>query len=342
MIGEKFMLRSKILGTGMYVPPKIYKNDDLAQMMETSDEWIKQRTGIEQRHWVEGHVATSDLALEAAKTALKNAGVDKSEIEMIILATLSPDHEFPGTACYLQKKLGTPGIPALDVRQQCSGFIYSMSIADQFIRTGTYKKILIVGAEVHSKGLDRTPRGREISVLFGDGAGAVVLGATEVSNPKTDSHVLSTHIHADGTHAEELWTELPGFDRVGDRFQPGDIELGGHYPKMNGKVVFMNAVKRMPEVLVEALTKNELKIEDIDLFVFHQANLRINDMIAKQFNIPEEKVFNTIQKFANTTAATIPIGLDEAVRAGKLKKGMLVASAAFGSGFTWASAIYRW
>jgi 3-oxoacyl-[acyl-carrier-protein] synthase-3 len=336
------MLRSKILGTGMYVPPRVYKNDDLAAMMETSDEWIKQRTGIEQRYWVEGHVSTSDLAVEASQKALKNAGVDKSEIEMVILATLSPDHEFPGTACFVQKKLGIPGIPALDVRQQCSGFIYSLSIADQFIRTGTYKKILIIGSEVHSKGLDKSPRGREVSVLFGDGAGAVVIGATEVSDPNTDSHILSTHLHADGTYAEELWTELPGFDREGERAQPDDLASGGLFPKMNGKVVFMNAVKRMPEVLMEALAKNNLKIEDIDLFVFHQANLRINDMIAKQFNIPEEKVFNTIQKYANTTAATIPIGLDEAVRAGKLKKGMLVASAAFGSGFTWASAVYRW
>ncbi len=326
----------------MYVPPKIWKNDDLTQFMDTSDEWIRQRTGIEQRHWVEGKTSTSDLAYEASLIALKNAGVDKSEIDMIILATLSPDHEFPGTACFLQKKLGIPGIPALDVRQQCSGFIYSMSIADQFIRTGTYKKILIVGAEVHSKGLDKTTEGRDVTVLFGDGAGAVVVGAVEVTDPAKDSHILSTHIFADGTYAEELWTPVPGTANEGDRITHGNIDGKLQWPQMNGKTVFMHAVKRMPEALLAALTKNNLKPEDIDLFVFHQANLRINDMIAKQFNIPEEKVFNTIQKFANTTAATIPIGLDEAVRAGKLKKGMLVASAAFGSGFTWASAIYRW
>jgi 3-oxoacyl-[acyl-carrier-protein] synthase-3 len=336
------MLRSKILGTGMYVPPRLVKNDDLASMLETSDEWIKQRTGIEQRYWVEGKIATSDLALEACKGALKNAGVDKSEIDLLILATLSPDHEFPGTACFLQKKLGVPGIPALDVRQQCTGFLYSMSIADQFIRSGMYQKILIVGSEVHSKGLNKTPAGREVSVLFGDGAGAAVIGATEVTDEKKDSHILSTHLHADGSFAEELWTELPAFDREGDRLQASDLDSDKHWPRMNGKVVFLHAVKRMPEVLMEALEKNKLKIEDIDLFVFHQANIRINDMIAKQFNIPEDKIFNTIHKFANTTAATIPIGLDEAVRAGKLKKGMLVASAAFGSGFTWASAIYRW
>jgi 3-oxoacyl-[acyl-carrier-protein] synthase-3 len=336
------MLRSKILATGMYVPPKLVKNDDLATMMDTSDEWIRQRTGIEQRYWVDAATSTSDLALEACNRALKNAGVDKSEIEMLILATLSPDHEFPGTACFLQKKMGLSGIPALDVRQQCTGFIYSLAIADQFIRSGTYKKILVVGAEVHSKGLDKTPKGRDVSVLFGDGAGAVVLGATEVTDPKKDSYLLSTHLHADGAFAEELWTPYPGNARVGDRMDQSIIDEELYWPRMNGKTVFTHAVKRMPETLLEALNANGLKIEDIDLFVFHQANLRINDMIAKQFNIPEGKVFNTIQKYANTTAATIPIGLDEAVRSGKLKKGMLVASAAFGSGFTWGSAVYRW
>ena len=336
------ILRSKFLGTGMYVPPKIWKNDDLSALMDTSDEWIRQRTGIEQRHWVEGNVGTSDLALEAATIALKNAGVDKSEIEMLIVATITPDHEFPGSACFLQKKLGLPGIPALDVRQQCTGFVYALSIADQFIRSGTYKKILIVGSEVHSKGIEKNNNGREVSVLFGDGAGAVVVGATQITDAKTESHILSTHLHADGTYAEELWVPAPGSATAGDRLVSTMLDEGLHYPKMNGKAVFVNAVKKMPEVLMEALTANQMKIEDVDLFVFHQANLRINDMIAKQFNIPEDKVFNTIQKYANTTAATIPIGLDEAVRAGKLKKGMLVASAAFGSGFTWASALYRW
>ncbi len=335
------MLRSKILSTGMYVPPKIVRNDDLASLMDTSDEWIRQRTGIEQRHWVEGKVSTSDLALKATEVALKNANLEASQIDMIILATLSPDHEFPGTACFLQKKLGVPGIPALDVRQQCTGFIYSLSIADQFIRNGVYRNILVVGSEVHSKGLEKNSHGRDVSVLFGDGAGAVILGATEITDPLTESHILSTHLHADGTFAEELWTAAPGTGNSDDRINSAEIHEGLHYPRMNGKTVFMNAVKRMPETLLEGLAANGLKIEDIDLFVFHQANLRINDMIAKQFEIPEEKVFNTIQKYANTTAATIPIGLDEAVRAGKLKKGMLVASAAFGSGFTWGSAIYR-
>ena len=335
------MLRSRIASTGMYVPPGLMKNDDLAKIMDTSDEWIRQRTGIEQRYWVDPNTSTSDLALKASEIALKNANLDKSQIDMIILATLSPDHEFPGTACYLQKKLGVPGIPALDVRQQCTGFIYSMSIADQFIRNGVYKNILVVGAEVHSKGLQKTNDGRDVTVLFGDGAGAVIMTATEVANPQTDSHILSTHLHADGTYAEELWTPAPGTANSAERVGAKEIAESLHYPKMNGKTVFMHAVKRMPEALQEALEFNKIKASEIDLFVFHQANLRINDMIAKQFEIPEHKVFNTIQKFANTTAATIPIGLDEAVRAGKLKKGMLVASAAFGSGFTWGSALYR-
>jgi 3-oxoacyl-[acyl-carrier-protein] synthase-3 len=267
--------------------------------------------------------------------------MDKSQLDMIILATLSPDHEFPGTACFLQRKLGVPGIPALDVRQQCTGFIYAMSIADQFIRTGMYRNILVVGAELQSKGLEKNDNGRDVAVLFGDGAGAVVMTATEVKDPKKDPHVLSTHLYADGTFAEELWVAAPGSANSADRIGGDDLEKKLHYPHMNGKLVFMNAVKRMPEALETAFKQNGITMEEVDLFVFHQANLRINDMIAKQFGIPEHKVFNTIQKYANTTAATIPIGLDEAVRAGKLKPGMLVASAAFGSGFTWGSAVYR-
>ncbi len=335
------MLRSKIIATGMFVPPRIVTNQDLAGMMDTSDEWIRQRTGIEQRHWAADDASTSDLAFEASKKALENAGLDKSQLDMIILATLSPDHEFPGTACFLQRKLGVPGIPALDVRQQCTGFIYAMSIADQFIRTGMYRNILVVGAELQSKGLEKNDNGRDVAVLFGDGAGAVVMTATEVQDPKRDPHVLSTHLYADGNFAEELWVAAPGSANSADRIGEADLEKKLHFPHMNGKLVFMNAVKRMPEALQTAFKQNGVTMEEVDLFVFHQANLRINDMIAKQFGIPESKVFNTIQKYANTTAATIPIGLDEAVRAGKLKPGMLVASAAFGSGFTWGSAIYR-
>jgi len=336
------MIRSKILGTGMYHPSKCVTNFDLSKTMDTSDEWIQQRTGIKQRYWIEDEKqTTSDLALEACLVALKNANVKKEEIDLLILSTLSPDHEFPGTACFLQSKLNILGIPALDVRQQCTGFIYAMSIADQFIKTQMYKKVLVVGAEIHSKGLNKTTQGRDVSVLFGDGAGAVVLGATEVQN-KEDSQIFSTHIHADGTFAKELWVQAPGFAYPNDRLDLSAIERGEHFPKMNGKNIFTHAVKRMPEAIVECLNANQFKLEDVDLFLFHQANLRINEMVAKLLKIPNEKVFNTIDRFANTTSATIPIGMNEALKAGKLKKGMLVATAAFGSGFTWGSALLRW
>jgi 3-oxoacyl-[acyl-carrier-protein] synthase-3 len=285
---------------------------------------------------------SSDLGLEAAKRALVAAGTYKSEIDLLILATLSPDADFPGTACFLQAKLDVPGIPALDVRQQCTGFLYGLSIAEKFIRTGAARRVLLVGAETHSKGLDKSTRGRDVSVLFGDGAGAVVLGPSPEGDGETG--IISTHLHADGRFARELWLEYPSMNKPGDRLTAEMLSNGDvrHYPSMNGKTVFTHAVKRMPEVMGEALDGAGLKVEDVDLFVFHQANLRINEMVAKQMGIPAEKVFNTIDRFGNTTASTIPIGLDEAVRAGRLKPGMLVGSAAFGSGFTWGSALIRW
>ena len=333
---------SKILGVGSFVPPRVVTNEDLRAYMDTSDEWIQQRTGIRERHWVEGKTVTSDLALAASLKALESAKVKKEEIDMIILATLSPDHEFPGTACFLQAKLGLPGIPALDVRQQCTGFLYGLSIADKFIRTGSAQKVLLVGAEVHSKGLDKTTHGRDVAVLFGDGAGAVVVGAADGPASENEAGIYSTHLHADGTYARELWIQAPTQDTDGERMTHEMIERGEHYPRMNGKTVFTHAVKRLPEAIMEALSANGFKLADVDLFLFHQANLRINEFVAKQMGIPEEKVFNTIDRFGNTTAATIPIGMDEAVKAGKLKKGMLVATAAFGSGFTWGSAVFRW
>jgi len=338
------MYKSKILGVGSFVPKDIYKNEDLGKFMDTTDEWIQQRTGIKQRHWVDINSTTSssDLGLEAAKRALTNAGIQKEEIDMIIFATLSPDHEFPGTACFFQAKLDVPGIPALDVRQQCSGFLYSLTIADQFIRTGTCKKILIVGAEVHSRGMDRTTRGRDVGVLFGDGAGSIVLGRCDGEPGKMDSQIISTKIHADGRFAKELWVEAPGLAAGFERIDNAMLTEGKHYPRMNGKTVFVHASKRMPEAVGEALEGTGYTVADVDLFLFHQANLRINEMVAKQLGIPEEKVFNTIDRFGNTTAATIPLGMDEAVKAGKLKRGMLVASAAFGSGFTWSSALFRY
>lgn len=336
------MYRSEIAGVGMYVPEDIYTNNDLSKFMETSNEWIIQRTGIEERHWVKPEVATSDLALKAAEEAIKNAGIDKKEIDCIMFATLSPDHDFPGAACFLQPKLGLTEIPSIDVRQQCSGFLYGMSMADAFIKVGQYKTILLVGAEVHSKGLDKTTRGRDVSVLFGDGAGAAIIRRTEVKDAKKDSHIMSTHLFSDGQFAKELWLPGPGMGNGAERVNHQMLEEGLQYPEMNGKKVFAHATRRMCEALMLALETNKVKIEDIDLFLFHQANLRINQFIANELKIPEEKVFNTIQRFGNTTAATIPIGMAEAVKAGKLKKGSLVASAAFGSGFTWASSVYRW
>jgi 3-oxoacyl-[acyl-carrier-protein] synthase-3 len=332
---------SRITGLGSYVPPRVVKNDDLAAMMDTSDEWIQQRTGIKQRHWVEPSVTTSDLALEASVKAIADAGLSKDQIDMILFATLSPDHEFPGTACFLQAKLGLPGIAAIDVRQQCTGFVYGMAMADSFIKNGMARNVLLVGAEVHSKGLDKTPRGRDVGVLFGDGAGAVVISAVDGAPAPNASRIYSTHLHADGSFAKELWIPAPGMG-FEQRVSLSQMESFSQFPTMNGKSVFLHASKRMPEVTLEALAANGLRPQDIDLYVFHQANIRINEMVAKQLDIPAEKVFNTIDRFGNTTAATIPLGLAEARKAGRLKPGMLVASAAFGSGFTWAAAVYRW
>lgn len=336
------MFNSEIIGTGMYVPPGVVTNHDLSKMMETSHEWIVQRSGIEERRWVSPDVTTTDLALKAAEEAIQNAGIDKKEIDCILFATLSPDHDFPGNACFLQPKLGLTEIPAIDVRQQCSGFLYGMSIADAFIRMGQYKTILLVGAEIHSKGLDKSTRGRDVAVLFGDGAGAVIIRRKEVKDKNKDSHIMSTHLFAEGAGAKDLWLEAPGMGLGPDRMNHQMIEEGKHFPYMNGKRVFANAVRRMCEAMMLACETNKVKLDDIDLFLFHQANMRINQMIAQELKIPEDKVFNTIQKYGNTTAATLPIGMHEAVKAGKLKKGMLVASAVFGSGYTWGSSIYRW
>jgi 3-oxoacyl-[acyl-carrier-protein] synthase-3 len=336
---------SRILGVGSYVPPQVWTNDDLAKLMDTSDEWIQQRTGIKQRHWVDinSKTGTSDLGLEASLRALEASKTAKEEIDLIIFATLSPDAFFPGSGCFLQAKLGLPGVPALDIRQQCSGFIYGLSIADQFIKSGMYKKILLVGAEVHSKVLDRTTQGRDVSVLFGDGAGAVVIGATDgASADKKAPQILTTHLYADGAYARELWIQSPGTAYEGDSNTYDRLEHGDFFPKMNGKTVFAHACKKMTESLHTALASQNLKITDVDLFLFHQANARISETVGRQLNAPAEKIFNTIDRFGNTTAATIPLGMDEAIKSGRLKPGMLVASAVFGAGFTWASALIRW
>ncbi|GJM38296.1 MAG: 3-oxoacyl-[acyl-carrier-protein] synthase 3 [Acidimicrobiales bacterium] len=336
--------RTRIAGVGSFVPDRVVTNDDMTQWMDTSDEWIQTRSGIEQRHWVEpDNTTTSDLGLEAANKAMAAAGITPADLDMILFATLSPDHEFPGTACFLQAKLGCPEIPAIDVRQQCSGFVYGMAQADMFIRGGMADTILLVGAEIHSKGLDVSTEGRDVTVLFGDGAGAAVLQATDVDDPSTQPHIYSSHLHADGTYAKDLWTEGPSMTYAPNRWDNDWLERKAQYPQMNGKKVFKHAVTRMPEVALEALEANDFTVDDVDLWIFHQANMRINYFAAKTLGIEDDdKVFNTIQKFGNTTAATIPIGLDEALKAGKLEPGMLVCIAAFGAGFTWASSLVRW
>jgi len=330
------MRRTRILSTGRYVPPKVVTNDDLSKILPTSDEWIRERTGIEKRHFVDNEIGASDLGTEAAKIALQRASLKPSDIDFIIFATLSPDLFFPGSGCLLQQKLGIPGIGALDIRNQCTGFIYGLSVADAFIRSGVYRRILLVGAEVHSTGVEFAERGRHIAVLFGDGAGAVVLEPCEDGRG-----ILSTHLHADGRYARDLWTENPGSRRI-PRLYPEMLTDGSAFPQMNGREVFKHAVTKFPEVIMEALNKNELKLEDVDLLIPHQANLRISEAVATRLGLPPEKVFNNIQRYGNTTAASIPIALDEALEMGKLKDGDLLVLAAFGSGFTWASAAIKW
>lgn len=335
------MIRSHITGTGSYLPSRVVTNAEISTMVDATPEWIVERSGIEQRHWVEGTVTTSDLALEASRRALDAAGLGPRDLDMIVLATISPDHDFPGTGCFLQDKLDAPGIPAIDVRQQCSGFIYALHQADAYIRLGQVDRVLVVGAEIHSKGIDLSPDGKDIAVLFGDGAGAVILEST--ANPTPDQpQIYSTHIHSDGSQAKTLWAEYPSQASPGHRIRVEDLEAGRHFPFMDGKRVFLNAVKRMPESIDEALKVNGMNLEDIDLFFFHQANLRINEAVAKRLHIDPSKVINTIQRTANTTAATIPICIDHAVQTGQLEPGMLVACSAFGSGFTWGSALLRY
>lgn len=329
------MPRTAILGLGQYLPERVVTNDDLAKMFDTSDEWIQQRTGIKERRYVEDGVGPADLAVPATEQALENAGLKREDIEFIIFATLNPDYFFPGSGCVLQDKLGLPGIGALDVRNQCSGFIYGLSVADAFIRTGMYKRILLVGAEVHSSGLEFADTGRDVTVLFGDGAGAVILGATE-----EDKGILSSHLHADGKYAKELWLEIPAA-RYFPRLTKEHMDEGRHYPRMNGRRVFKMAVEKMPEAINEALEANGLTVDDIDLLVPHQANLRINEFVAQKLGIPPEKVYNNIQRYGNTTAGSIPIALNEAIQEGKAKKGDTVMLAAFGSGFTWASCVLK-
>ncbi|MFP5438754.1 MAG: 3-oxoacyl-ACP synthase III family protein [Bacteroidia bacterium] len=337
------MYHSKISGLGYYVPANVVTNNDLSEIIDTNDAWIQERTGIqERRHVVKGDGdTTTTMGVKAAKVAIERAGIQKDDIDFIIFATLSPDYYFPGPGVLVQRDLGlSRTIGALDIRNQCSGFIYALSVADQFIKTGMYKNILIIGSELHSTGLDMSTRGRNVSVIFGDGAGAAVLTREE----DLTKGILSTHLHSEGQHAEELSLIAPGMGKrwVTDIIAENDPEDVSYYPYMNGQFVFKNAVQRFAEVIMEGLKTNNLEVSDIDMLIPHQANLRISQFIQHKFQLTDDQVFNNIMKYGNTTAASVPIALTEAWEQGKIKQGDTVVLAAFGSGFTWGSAIIKW
>jgi len=348
------MFQTKIAGVGMYIPEQIVTNNDLLKFMDTSDEWIQERTGIKERHYAHRtNETTTTMGVEAAKVAIERAGLTPQDIDFIIFATICPDYYFPGCGVLLQRAMQMKEIGALDVRNQCSGFIYALSVGDQFIKTGMYKNILVVGSEKHSFGLDFSTRGRNVSVIFGDGAGAVVLQPA-----KENQGILSTHLHSDGSSAEILamynpgthanhWMEQPVADfddaEIGEMFfSHAMIDKAQVFPNMDGPAVFKKAVEKFPEVILEALHKNNLQATDLRLLIPHQANLRISQFVQKKLKLSDDQVHNNIQKFGNTTAASIPIALCEAWEQGKIKEGDLICLAAFGSGFTWASALLRW
>jgi 3-oxoacyl-[acyl-carrier-protein] synthase-3 len=335
--GGFLVIRAKILGVGRYLPEKRVTNSDLAKMFNTSDEWIRQRTGIVERRFAEEGVYCSDIALEASREALKNAGMKAGDLDFIIFATLSPDHHMPGSGCYLQAKMGLTEIGCLDIRNQCSGFLYSLAVADAFVRMGMYKRILVVGAEIHSSGLSFTDEGRDVAVIFGDGAGAVIVGPSD--DPSRG--ILTTHLHADGRYADMLKLEMFDISQT-PYLTHQTIDEGRIWPKMQGKEVFKMAVTKIPEVVEEALQANGLKIGDVDLFLPHQANLRINQFAAARLEVPEEKFYSNIQRYGNTTAASIPIALSEVLEQGALKEGDVMVMVAFGSGFTWGASVIRW
>ena len=332
------MKKSRILGAGHYVPERIVTNEELSQLMNTNNEWIVERTGIQERRWYTPGVDTlTNMSAKAARMAMERAKVDPSEIEFIVFATITSDYFIPGNGVLLQRELGLTTVGAIDIKNACSGFVYAISVADQFIKTGMYKKILVVGAEIQSSGLDKSDEGRSSAVIFADGAGAVVLGAVEADQPG----ILSTHLHSEGAHAEELYCIAPS-SSAKVRVSQELIDRGDFFLKMNGNAVFKHAVVRFMEVIKEALEFNGYTKEDLDLLVPHQANLRISQFIQQKMNLPDEKVFNNIMYLGNTTAGTIPIALSQAWEQGRIKENDLICLAAFGSGFAWASALLRW
>lgn len=335
------MYTSKITGLGFYVPENVVTNDDLSKLMDTNDAWIQERTGIkERRHIKKGDGnSTSIMGVKASKIALERADLTPDDIDMIVFATLSPDKYFPGGGVEVQEMMNIRTIPALDVRNQCSGFVYALSVADQYIKTGMCKHVLVIGSENHSGGLDFSTRGRGVSVIFGDGAGAAVVSR----NTSDKGGILSTHLHSEGQYKDELVLQGPSTGHwVPEIIAENPQENIPYFPYMNGQFVFKHAVVRFAEVIEEGLNANNLTVDDVDMLIPHQANLRISQFIQRKMNLPDEKIFNNIQKYGNTTAASIPIALTEAWEAGKIKEGDLVVLAAFGSGFTWASAIIQW
>ena len=330
-------MRSRIIGTGMCVPDRVVTNHDLEKLMDTSDEWIRQRTGVVERRWIVEGESSASMTKKAAKQACERAGIDMSEIDCIIAATLSPDYFFPGNATMIQRELGLSGCATYDVRNQCTGFIYSLALADSFVRSGRYEKVLVVGSELHSTGLDLTTRGRDVSVIFGDGSGVAIVAPSE----DEDHGIIDFFLHADGTHAKLLWTDCES-SICHPRLTVEMIEDARVYPKMRGRVVFVHALQRFQEAIKEAVEKCGYAVEDVDFFIFHQANLRITEIVLTSLDIPIEKSHNNIDKYGNTTAASIPIALHEAVELGKIKPGDLVCLVAFGSGFTWGSVLMRW
>jgi 3-oxoacyl-[acyl-carrier-protein] synthase-3 len=331
------MPRTEFIATGFHVPERVVSNDELAQLMDTSDEWITQRSGIKTRHWIAPGETCSDLAHRATLVALARADLKPTDLDCIVFCTTSPDHFFPGNGVYLQRLLGLAGLPALDVRDQCSGFLYGLSVADAWIRTGQYRRVLLVGAEVQSPGLDCSTAGRDTAVLFGDGAGVAILGPTD--DPTRG--VLSTHLFADGSYAEKLWMDAPGVAHY-PWISAALVTAGKAKIQMEGREVFKHASEKMPAAVQTALRANHLCPADIKLLVPHQANLRISEMVQKLLGLRDDQVYGNIERYGNTTAASIPIALDEALAQGRLARGELLLLAAFGSGFTWASAAVRW
>ena len=331
------MLRARFLGTGFAVPDRVVTNADLAREMDTTDEWIRTRTGIEERRWVREGETGVDLAHRATGGALEMAGLEPRALDAIVYATSTPDHFAPGNGVFLQRRLGLGSIPALDVRAQCSGFLYALSVADAWIRTGQYRRVLVVGAEIQSTGMDVTTRGRNTAVIFADGAGAVVLGADETP----DRGILAFDLHSDGHHAEKLWVDLPG-SMYHPRVSPEQLVDGRQFLQMDGKEVFRHAVVRMPESVRAVMARIGAAVDEIKLLLAHQANLRISEMVQRELALRDDQTYNNIQRYGNTTAATIPIALDECVRAGRVTAGDLVVMTAFGSGFMWGSVAARW